>query len=153
MNVNKAVLKFVKIGITVLLSLIIIYATINVGLIAFDFGYRIFTEPAMEADPGTDVVVIIDESMDGSDIGKELESKGLVRDALLFQLQLKLSAYDGKINPGTYILNTSMTAKDMMMAMSTEQLPENTTEDESKDTEKIETEDTEETEETTKTGE
>ena len=56
--------------------------------------------------------------MSGSDIGSMLEEKGLIRDARLFAVQLKLSAYSKKIKPGIYTLNTSMTAKEMMEAMS-----------------------------------
>lgn len=119
MKLNKAVLKFVKLGITTIVALVIIYGTVSVSLTFFDFGYRVFTEPAIEAEPGTDVVVTIESSMGALDIGKELESKGLVRDANLFMLQLKLSAYAEDIIPGTYILNTSMEPKEMMIAMST----------------------------------
>lgn len=119
MNVNKAVLKFVKLGITTIIALIIVYFTVSISLTCFDFGYRVFTEPAMEAEPGTNVAVTIDASMDAQKIGKELESKGLVRDANLFAIQLKLSAYAEDIIPGTYILNTSMEPKEMMIMMST----------------------------------
>ena len=146
MNVNKAVLKFVKLGITMIVTLLVIYVTVSISLTGFDFGYRVFTEPAMEAEPGREVVVTIDASMDGGEIGKELESKGLVRDANLFQIQLMLSAYADEIRPGTYILNTSMTAKDMMMLMSVE--PETEEESEtSTTTEKDSTTDTSENKE------
>lgn len=130
MNVNKAVLKFVKMGITIILALLVVYATVSISIVGFDFGYRVFTEPAMEEAPGHDVAVTIDASMDGGDIGKELESKGLVRNGTLFTIQLKLSAYAKDILPGTYVLNTSMTAKDMMIVMSTpEETEEETTEE------------------------
>ncbi len=46
-----------------------------------------------------------------------LEEKGLVRDGKLFYLQYKLSAYDNKIQPGVYTLNTSMLPKEMMIEM------------------------------------
>lgn len=121
MNVNKAVLKFVRLGITMILALLIVYVTVSVSFTAFDFGYRVFTEPPMEEEPGHNVSVTIEESMDGGEIGKELEAKGLVRSASLFQIQLSLSAYVEKILPGTYVLNTSMTAKEMMVEMSTPQ--------------------------------
>lgn len=134
MNVNKAVLKFVKLGITMILALLVIYATVSVCFTGFDFGYRVFTEPAMEEEPGQDVAVTIDASMDGSKIGRELETKGLVRNATLFQIQLELSAYADDILPGTYVLNTSMTAKEMMMVMSTPQKIEDESDDSETDT-------------------
>lgn len=131
MNINKVVLKFVKLGITTVLALLIIYATVSISMTGFDFGYRVFTEPAMSEEPGEDIVVTIDKSMGALDIGKELEKKGLVRDANLFFLQLQLSAYADEILPGSYILNTSMTAKDMMMVMSTSTETEEESETES----------------------
>ena len=77
---------------------------------------------------GTDKLVEITSDMSESDIGNLLEKKGLVRDGKLFLAQLKLSAYTGKIKTGTYTLNTSMTAKEMMVIMST--IPEAETETE-----------------------
>ena len=118
MNVNKAVLKFVKLGITLIMALLILYATVSISLVGFDFGYRVFTEPAMEAEPGRDVVVTIDKGMGAGEIGAELERQGLVRDGKLFMIQLMLSAYKDEIQPGSHILNTSMTPKEMMILMS-----------------------------------
>ncbi len=60
------------------------------------------------------------------ELGQLLEDKGLVRDHNLFYLQLKLSAYSGHIKPGIYTLNTSMTAKDMMVIMSSDKSDERT---------------------------
>ena len=118
-NANKTVKKVLSITVTVLLCLLVVYGTIMASLTAYDFGYRVFTEPAMEATPGSFVQVTIDSSMGDSDIAEYLYEKGLVRDANLFWLQYKLSAYSGEIVPGTYTLNTSMTAKEMMIIMAT----------------------------------
>ena len=74
----------------------------------------------MEEEPGRDVVVIIEKGMGNLEVGAELESKGLVRDGNLFMIQLMLSAYKDEIKPGTYILNTSMTPKEMMIIMAEE---------------------------------
>ena len=131
MNVNKAVLKFVKLGLMLVVALLIIYVTIGISLVGFDFGYRVFTEPAIEAEPGRDVVVTIDKGMSDMEIGAELERVGLVRNGTLFMIQLKLSAYADDIQPGAHILNTSMSPKEMMILMSEKQETEETTEEES----------------------
>ena len=120
MKINKAVLKFVKLGMTMIIALMILYVTIAISLTGFDFGYRIFTEPAMEMEPGRDIVVTIDKGMGAGEIGAELERQGLVRDGNLFMIQLMLSAYKDDIQPGSHILNTSMTPKEMMILMSEE---------------------------------
>ena len=138
MNVNKAVLKFVKLGMTLVVALIILYATVAISLVGFDFGYRVFTEPAMEAEPGRDIVVTIDKGMGAGEIGAELERQGLVRDGNLFMIQLMLSAYKDDIQPGSHILNTSMTPKEMMILMSEEKEVESESEAETGSKEKSE---------------
>lgn len=132
MKLNKAMLKIVKLGMTLIVALLILYATISISLVGFDFGYRVFTEPAMEEEPGRDVVVTIDKGMSGGEIGAELEKAGLVRDKNLFMIQLMLSAYKDDIQPGTHILNTSMTPKEMMIVMSEERETEEESETDSK---------------------
>lgn len=117
---NKIVFRFVSISFSVLIFLLIVIGLIKAGTYCYDFGYRIFTEGAVEAAPGRDVVVQITEDMSGLDIGGELEEKGLIDDKLLFFVQLKLSAYADDINPGVYTLNTSMEPREMMEAMSLE---------------------------------
>ena len=120
MNMNKIVFRFVSISFSVLIFLLIVIGLIKAGTYCYDFGYRIFTEGAVEAAPGRDVVVQITEDMSGLDIGGELEEKGLINDKLLFFVQLKLSAYADDINSGVYTLNTSMEPREMMEAMSLE---------------------------------
>ena len=139
MKLNKAVVKFVKLGMTMIIALMILYVTIAISLVGFDFGYRVFTEPAMEAEPGRDIVVTIDKGMGAGEIGAELERKGLVRDGNLFMIQLMLSAYKDDIQPGSHILNTSMTSKEIMILMSEEKETEEESEtgtDSQKNTEK-----------------
>lgn len=145
MDVNKVILKFVSISFSILITLLIILGLIKLGTYCYEFGYRVFTEAPVEGEPGTDVVVLVSDDMSEYDIGGMLLENGLIRDKNLFFAQLKLSAYSGKLLSGTYTLNTSMTAKDMMVVMSTEPVPETeTTEEEEKLTETEETE-TEET--------
>lgn len=118
MDINKVLFKVVKITFTIMMFLLVIYGIMHVSLVAFDFGYRVFTESAIDEEPGTAVEVTIKENMGSSEIGKLLYEKGLIRDANLFVLQHQLSAYADTILPGTYTLNTAMTPKEMMMKMS-----------------------------------
>ena len=120
MDLNKFLFRFISVAFKVMIALLVIAATVKLGGIGYDFGYRVFTEPAMAEEPGKDILVQVREDMSARELGKTLEEKGLVRDGNLFFLQLKLSAYSKKILPGVYTLNTSMTAKDMMVVMSTE---------------------------------
>lgn len=119
MDTNKVIFKFIKIAFSIMMALLILYGTISVAMVSYDFGYRVFTESPIDEEPGTNKRVTIEEGMSGSEIGKVLEENGLVRDANLFNIQLKLSVYADKLLPGEYILNTSMTAKEMMAVMAT----------------------------------
>lgn len=119
MSTNKVVFRFVSISFSVLVLLIVFIGIFKASTFCYEFGYRVFSEAPVEEEPGSDVVVQIDERDSVFDIGKELEEKGLVRDAELYVAQYYLSAYVDKILPGTYTLNTSMTVKEMMIMMST----------------------------------
>ena len=127
MEINKVIFKFLSFAFSIMLTLVIIYGTVRVGMTAFDFGYRVFTESPMEQTPGTDVVVTIEDGMDAKEIGELLKEKKLIRDENLFFFQLNLSAYADEIIPGTYTLNTSLTAKEMIIIMSTEPETEEST--------------------------
>ncbi len=117
MNFNKVILKFVSISFSVLITLLVIVGLVELGTNCYRFGYRVFTEPPMDEAPGRDVSVMITSDMSEYDIGRELQDRGLVRDAALFLVQLKLSAYSGDIRPGSYTLNTSLTGKELAAAM------------------------------------
>lgn len=94
-----------------------VYVIYRGALLCYDYGYRIFTEPAVSSGEGRTVTVAVTEEMSASEIGQLLEKKGLIRDARLFVLQYYLSEYRKDVRPGVFELNTSMTAEEMMAAM------------------------------------
>lgn len=85
---------------------------------AYQYGIRIFGEPAMSAAPGEEVVVTVTDGTDFDGIAEMLYDNGLVRDKTLFKIQEMLSNYaeDG-FAEGTYTLNTAMTPEEMMDVM------------------------------------
>ncbi len=121
MSVSKIVMRLVSISFTVLVFLVIIYGMYQLGLRSYDYGYRIFTEPAVTKGEGRERLVQVRPSMSDADIGSLLEEKGLIRDKWLFVIQLKLSDYSKKLVPGRYLLNSSMTSQEMMKIMSGEE--------------------------------
>ncbi len=128
MKLNKIIYKFVSISFSILVLLLVVLGLVKLGRFCYDFGYRVFTEEPVAAAPGRDVDVQVTADMSETDIGGMLEEKGLIRDKALFFAQLKLSAYSGKLLPGNYTLNTSMTSKEMMAELAAE--PETETETE-----------------------
>lgn len=105
-----AILKVVVVVAVVFL----IYKGATMG---YDYGYRIFTEPAMSAGEGRTVQITLKPDMSAMEVGQMMEDKGLSRDAKLFALQYLLSEYKEDIKPGTYEVSTAMIAEEIMAAM------------------------------------
>lgn len=85
--------------------------------ICYDYGYRIFAEPAVSSGEGRIISVTTTEEMDPFEMGELMEKKGLVRDGRLFGLQYYCSEYRKDVKPGTYELSTAMTAEEMFGVM------------------------------------
>ena len=85
-----------------------------VGKIAYGFGYDVFNEHAMSPGQGKEVTVVIQEGSSPYEIGKTLESKGLIEDPYVFAVQERLSIYHGKLRAGTYVLSTAYTPTRIM---------------------------------------
>lgn len=113
-NINKALFTGIRIAGTVLIMLLVLYGTLRASLLAYDFGYRVFTEPAMEKVPGTAVVVTIEEDMEAMEIAEYLLEKRLIRDQYLFWLQYQLSAYKDELIP--LLMNSNNVAQDLSIA-------------------------------------
>ena len=103
----------IKTAVVVVL-VIVIYRT---AIAAYDFGFRIYAEPAISQEPGRIISVAVTDEMEAMEIGELLENKGLIRDAKLFYVQEAVSEYKDKIQPGIYDLSTAMTAEEMLSTM------------------------------------
>ncbi len=101
----------------VVVAIAAVYIIYQGAILCYNYGYRIFTEPAISAGEGRTVTVAITDDMSPKEIGQLFENKGLVRDARLFMLQYYLSEYVKDVKPGVFDLSTSMTAEEMMEAM------------------------------------
>lgn len=101
----------------VVVAIAAVYIIYQGAILCYNYGYRIFTEPAVSAGEGRTVTVAITDDMSPREIGQLFENKGLVRDARLFMLQYYLSEYVKDVKPGVFDLSTSMTAEEMMEAM------------------------------------
>lgn len=88
---------------------------------AYDFGFRLFSEEPMTLGEGVNISITVREGESVREVADNLEENGLIRDAGIFYVQEKLSDYRGKISPGTYELNTSMTSEEMLEIMSAQE--------------------------------
>lgn len=101
----------------VVVAAVVLMFIYRYSIMAYDYGYRIFGEEAVDEEPGRNISVEVAESDSVEDIGQMLEQKGLIRDAKLFVIQEKLSGLENGIGSGTYELNTAMTVDEMLEIM------------------------------------
>lgn len=101
----------------VIFVVIVVYVVYTGASTCYDYGYRIFTEPAVSSGEGRKITVTLTSDMSPTEIGNVLQEKGLVRDGKLFALQYLLSEYKKDWKPGTYELSTAMDAEQMMAVM------------------------------------
>ncbi len=100
-----------------LILAVAVFAVYQGAVWAYDFGYKIFAQVPLTIGQGRSASVTITESMDAREIGRLLEEEGLIADHTLFAVQYWVSEYRKDQAPGTYTLNSSMTAEEMMRAM------------------------------------
>lgn len=101
----------------VVAAILIVYLIYRGVTMSYEYGFRIFAEPAMTTGEGRTVTVTVTKDMSPLEIGELFESRGLVRDAKLFMMQYYLSEYVKDVKPGTFELSTAMTAEQMMAVM------------------------------------
>jgi UPF0755 protein len=147
MGTKKAIAAILETALRIIILIIVASIVYKAGNSAYDFGYRIFSEKPMTLGNGRNVVVTIPEDQSPREVGEILRQHGLIRDANLFFCQELLSAYHGKLEPGTYTLNTSMTSTQMMAVMAESHVDsEADTDEENTDEEIIRREDIEDME-------
>ncbi len=101
-------------------AVLVILAIYRGAIVAYDYGYRIFEEPAMSSGDGRTVTVTITENMTPQEMGQLFLSKGLIRDEKLFVLQYYFSEFRSDLKTGDFELSTAMTVEEMMEAMTKE---------------------------------
>jgi UPF0755 protein len=92
----------------------------RLGEYAYTYGYSIVSDAAMEPKPGRDMRVVLSGDMTVKETAQLLERRGLIADADIFRIQLKVNRYEERLRPGEYILNTSMTPEELMQVLSGE---------------------------------
>lgn len=120
MNLKYVVAATAQIIIKLVLFVFIIMYILRAATAAYDYGYRVFTEPPMTFGDGRIISVYIEDGSSALDVGEMLQDKGLIRDGKLFMIQELLSEHHDRIQPGVYDLNTNMTAQEMLEVIAQE---------------------------------
>lgn len=104
--------------VKVVLIVIVIMFCVSMSHRAYEIGYNIFYEEAIdEKGSGHTVEITVTDGMTPQQIGKLLQENGLIKDAEVFRYQELFSSYHKKIVPGTYELSTEMTPSEMIKKM------------------------------------
>ena len=130
MDIQKAMLSIGLFLVRLAICILVIVGIYSLGKTAYSCGYSIVSNAPVDPEPGRDVEVTVSGDMDIKDIAKLLERRGLISDSDIFRLQLKVNKYEDKLKPGSYELNTSMTPKEIMEALSAETVEEDEEEEE-----------------------
>jgi len=103
----------------VVCAILVVYVIYEGASICYDYGYRIFTEPALSAGEGRKITVTVREDMEPKEFAELIVSKGLAEDEILVALQFLLSEYKEDFRSGTFELSTAMTVEEMMEHIAT----------------------------------
>ncbi|MDY6305989.1 MAG: hypothetical protein SPL49_05600 [Oribacterium sp.] len=97
----------------------LIYAVLIGISMAYRFGHGLLYDHAMEEEPGHDVTITITKGEDVDTIAEDLIKLGLIDDNVR-GYKLKSKLYEASYEPGTYTLNTSMTAGTIIATLTEE---------------------------------
>lgn len=106
------------------LLILVVVGIFKVGEYAYTYCYSVVSDTAAEEEPGRDVSVSVTSNMSAGKVAKLLERKGLVKSADVFKIQMKVTGYEDKIQPGKYVLNTSMRPREMLKILAGEETEE-----------------------------
>lgn len=106
------------------LLILVVVGIFKVGEYAYTYCYSVVSDTAAEEEPGRDVSVSVTSDMSAGKVAKLLERKGLIKSADVFKIQMKVNGYEDKIQPGEYVLNTSMRPREMLKILAGEETEE-----------------------------
>ena len=86
---------------------VVIFVIYKVGITAKDFCYQVFGNYTMDAEPGINMEIVIEDGASTMEVSAALEQYRLIPSRYSFYLKVQLMR--SKIMAGTYILNTAMT--------------------------------------------
>lgn len=91
---------------------VVIFVIYKVGITAREFCYQVFGVYTMDAEPGINAEITIDDGASTMEVAAALEQYRLIPNRYSFYLKVQLMGH--KILAGTYILNTSMTYDEIL---------------------------------------
>ncbi len=97
--------------------ILLLYEAVTRG---YRFGHGLFYDTAASEPPGTEMRVTIGDDENLMSLATAFETNGLIKNKYAFIIQSIFYDYGGSENPvqgGTYLLNSSMTAKELIVTL------------------------------------
>ena len=119
-EINKVTGTIIRVSWKLIVYAVVILFLYEGAVRGYQFGYDVFYSSGMASKPGVDMRVTIGEGEDVADIGAALERGGLIKNRYAFVIQSLFYDYGGSEHPveaGTYILNNSMTSKEIILVL------------------------------------
>ena len=118
MTTQKAVMRVASICFKVIIFIVIVLGIVSLGQTTYRYTHAVFSDAALEEEPGKLVRVKIPEDVNGKQLAKVLEENGLIEDANVFVIQMKMADFGETVKAGTYELSTSMPPSEMFKILS-----------------------------------
>lgn len=115
-EINKITTTIISISVKLIVYALIILLLYEAVAKGYEFGHEIFFAEAVDPAPGRDVPVAMEKNESVTGAAEYLAKKGLIKSEFAFLFQSKFYDYD-TIYPGTYVLNTSMTSKEILQKL------------------------------------
>ena len=114
-TINSITGTVISVAVRIIIAALVLFVLLKGVKIAYNFGHSVFYAEAVDEKPGRDVVITVVEESDASETAELLKRKGLIDNEISFRIQKKFFEYD--LKPGEYVLNTSMTSREMLEIM------------------------------------
>lgn len=119
-EINKITKTIISVSMKLIVCAVVILLLYEAIVRGYQFGHSLFYDTAAAEPPGTEMRVTIGEDKDLANLAAALEESGLIKDRYAFIIQSIFYGYGTSKNPvkeGTYLLNSSMTAKELIITL------------------------------------
>ena len=100
MSAQKAIVAVMLFLFRMRVVILVILGIFRLGEFAYDYGYSIVSNAAMEPAPGKDIGIVLTDSMDAREVAALLERRGLIKDENIFWIQLKINKHEDDLKSG-----------------------------------------------------
>jgi len=116
-NTRQIIISVIGTVTKVVLAVIIVMWVVKNASFAYELGFRIFGESAVDEEPGIEETIEVTDSTTLKELGEFLADRGLIRDSYIFEVQGKLAKLDDGIEKGTYTLSSAMSVEEMVSVL------------------------------------